>query len=263
LAIPVIITAWLLVLSYRFILFVGEPVINLACRGLNLALGRTEEAGNLIEPAGWFVNTFGILTPILIFIALGVMAANVLGAKVIHLFERLLLKFPIISYVYSGLKQMMDSFRSFGGARSFKRVVYVEYPAPGCRLLGFVTGQYFDQVAGCEMTHIFIPTAPNPMTGFVIVADSDHVIETSLSIEQATKIILSAGLVTPDAPSAPAVTPDTDGKPARAGLAVSRKAHSSPPSGRDPVSRHEHGPVYTKANAATVEGRTGYEDDQA
>ncbi|MCB1065161.1 MAG: DUF502 domain-containing protein [Verrucomicrobiae bacterium] len=197
-AIPVIVTAWMLVLSYRFILYVGRPVIEAVVHGINLALHRTEDAGNLIVAPEWLLNVFGILTPAILFFALGIMATNVLGAKIISLFERLFSKFPVISVIYSGLKQVMDSFRNFGSGRNFKRVAYVAYPAPGCRLIGFVTGQYRDEQIGKDVTSIFIPTSPNPMTGFVIVAENEHVFESSLTIEQATKVILSAGLVAPD-----------------------------------------------------------------
>ncbi len=197
-AIPLIVTLWMLVLSYRFILFVGRPVIETVFHGINLALDRTAAADNLITPPEWFLNLFGILTPLVLFIALGVMATNVLGAKIISIVDRLVLKFPVISFIYSGLKQVMDSFRNFGAGRNFQRVAYVDYPAPGCRLLGFVTGQYHDAQIGKDVTSIFIPTSPNPMTGFVIVVEDDKVFGSSLSIEQATKLILSAGLVAPD-----------------------------------------------------------------
>ena len=134
-AIPLIVTIWLLVLSYRFILFAGRPVIDGGGHLLNALLGRSAEEGNLIVPPPWFLNLFGILVPVLIFIGLGVMATNVLGARVISLVDRLLLKFPVISSIYAGLKQVMDSFKNFGGNRNFQRVAYIEYPAPGCRLL--------------------------------------------------------------------------------------------------------------------------------
>ncbi|MCB1229562.1 MAG: DUF502 domain-containing protein [Verrucomicrobiae bacterium] len=197
-ALPLIVTAWMLVLSYQFILFVGRPVIETVFHAVNLGLDRDEAAGNLITPPEWFLNLFGILMPLIVFFALGVMATNVLGAKIFSLVDNLLLRFPVISSIYSGLKQIMDSFRNFGAGRNFKRVAYVEYPAKGCRLLGFVTGQYHDAQIGKSVTSIFIPTSPNPMTGFVIVVEDEHVFESSLTVEQATKLILSAGLVAPD-----------------------------------------------------------------
>lgn len=209
-AVPIIVTAWLLVLSYRFMLFVGRPVIEMVFRGINLAVERSAEPRDPIAPPEWFLNLFAILTPVVLFIFLGIMARNVIGARLLALMDRILLKFPVISFIYSGLKQVMDSFRNFGAGRNFKRVAYVEYPSPGCRLIGFVTGQYHDAQVAKDVTSIFIPTSPNPMTGFVIVTDDDKVFESSLSIEEATKIILSAGLAAPDSSLASPVLPRTD-----------------------------------------------------
>ena len=74
----------------------------------------------------------------------------------------------------------------------------MEYPSPGCRLLGFVTGSFLDAKTGKVVTSVFIPTSPNPMTGFVVVVDEDRLEVSQLSVEEATKLLLSAGLVAPD-----------------------------------------------------------------
>ena len=99
-----------------------------------------------------------------------------------------------------------------GGTRKFKGVAWVEYPSPGCRLLGFVTGTFQDAKSGKEMTSVFIPTSPNPMTGFVIVVDDDRLEMSQLSVEEATKLLLSAGLVAPDRLSRDAVDAKRRGK---------------------------------------------------
>lgn len=291
-AIPLIVTIWILALSYQFILYVGRPVIEAIFHGINLGLDRTEAAGNLITPPEWFLNLFAILTPLILFIALGVMATNVLGAKIFGLVDRLVLKFPVISFIYSGLKQVMDSFRNFGAGRNFKRVAYVEYPAPGCRLIGFVTGQYHDAQIGKNVTSIFIPTSPNPMTGFVIVVEDDKVFESSLTIEQATKLILSAGLVAPEFPSSISPTapvssdkasasPDanqvSENPPPQAGSKRSAPGRerptpiASPPEtarrsdrfnfdrpGKDPVVRHDE---TAGTGSSPLDGPTGFEDE--
>ncbi|MCB1234467.1 MAG: DUF502 domain-containing protein [Verrucomicrobiae bacterium] len=251
-AIPLIVTIWLLVLSYRFILFAGRPVIDGGGHLLNALLGRSAEEGNLIVPPPWFLNLFGILVPVLIFIGLGVMATNVLGARVISLVDRLLLKFPVISSIYAGLKQVMDSFKNFGGNRNFQRVAYIEYPAPGCRLLGFVTGEFFDRQLRADMTSVFIPTSPNPMTGFVVVVESEKLTDSSLTIEEATKIILSAGLVGPEKAVAPRESMATGGE--------------------DPIESYEIPPVVVEPKSSVARGRepalnaplggeTGFEED--
>ena len=100
--------------------------------------------------------------------------------------------------IYAALKQFVDALRNLGGPRKFKGVAYVEYPSPGCRLLGFVTGNFHDPQTGKDVTSIFVPTSPNPMTGFIIIADDDKVFDSEMTLEEASKMILSAGLVSPE-----------------------------------------------------------------
>ncbi|MEI7959166.1 MAG: DUF502 domain-containing protein, partial [Verrucomicrobiota bacterium] len=132
-----------------------------------------------------------------LFIALGFMASNVFGRRLLEKMEAALLKIPVVATVYAAIKQVIDSFKSFKNMENFKRVVYLDYPAAGARLIGFVTGQYYDSKLGEEMTSVVIPTAPNPMTGLVVVVPAHQLTESSLTLEEAMKLVVSAGLVAP------------------------------------------------------------------
>lgn len=120
---------------------------------------------------------------------------------------------PILGFFYSSLKQFVDALKNLGGNRKFKGVAYVEYPSPGCRLIGFVTGNYYDPETDRNVTSVFIPTSPNPMTGFVIIMDDDKVFNSNMTLEEAGKLVISAGLVAPNSfdlakrPTAAEVTP--------------------------------------------------------
>ena len=102
------------------------------------------------------------------------------------------------SHFYSTIKQFVDAVRNLGGPQKFKGVAYVEYPSPGCRLIGFITGNFVDPQTGRGTTSIFIPTSPNPMTGFVVLMDDEKVFASDMTLEEAGKMILSAGLVAPE-----------------------------------------------------------------
>ena len=143
------------------------------------------------------------LVSLTILIALGFMATNVLGKRIIDWAEKTLLRIPVITTIYAGVKQVIDSFKSFNNMGNFKRVVYVDYPSEGARLIGFVTGQYYDHKLGEEMTSVVIPTAPNPMTGLIIVVPNTKLIESSLTLEEAMKMVVSAGLVVPKRRNSP------------------------------------------------------------
>lgn len=175
-AVPLVVTFWVLNLAYRTIDGITKPFY--------LAMG-------------WNFPALGFVTTLLLVLLLGFMATNVLGRRILDAAEAFLLKLPLISQVYGSVKQAIESFRSIKGQPKFKRVVYVEYPSPGCKLIAFVTGSLYDEKLGGETVLCFLPTAPNPLTGFVLSIPSDKIIESSLTLEQATKLIMTAGLIAP------------------------------------------------------------------
>jgi len=149
----------------------------------------------------WKIESTLPLVPFLVtlglFIALGFMASNVLGRRLLEKMEMALQKVPVVASVYAAIKQVIDSFKSFKNMENFKRVVYLDYPADGARLIGFVTGQYYDSNLGEELTSVIIPTAPNPMTGLVVVVPASKLTDSSLTLEEAMKLVVSGGLVAP------------------------------------------------------------------
>jgi uncharacterized membrane protein len=176
-AIPIIVTVKVLQIAFAFIDGIAGPFLTQVIK---------REIPGL-----------GFLVTIVLLIALGYMAANMLGQRILDWIERQLMRVPFVATIYTVVKQVIDSFKSFNDMANFKRVVYVEYPSPGCKLIGLVTGQYFDHKLEQEMISVVIPTAPNPMTGLVIIVDASKVIESELSLEEAMKLIVSAGLVSP------------------------------------------------------------------
>ncbi|MEI8342280.1 MAG: DUF502 domain-containing protein [Verrucomicrobiota bacterium] len=175
-AIPLIVTIWVLALAYAFVNGISDPFLS---------------------RVGIHIPGLGFIVSILLLVGLGFMATNVLGRRLLEGGERLLLRVPLVATIYAVVKQVIDSIRAFNNVSNFKRVVYIEYPSDGCRLIALVTGQFYDSVLGKEMTTVVIPTAPNPMTGLVVLVESSKLIESSLTIEEATKLIVSAGLVAP------------------------------------------------------------------
>jgi uncharacterized membrane protein len=145
----------------------------------------------------------GFLIPLLALIALGVMATNVIGVHIVSTVDRLLLRVPFVSFIYKSLKQVIDSFKTFGGPRNFNRVVYVDYPVPGMKIIAFVTSQFTDPGTGKAMTTVFVPIVPAPMSGFLLVVDSEKVTDCNLSLEDSMKLVFSAGLIAPNTSAVP------------------------------------------------------------
>ncbi len=201
LVVPIIVTFWILRFVYEFLQGMSAPLL----RSFGLVYNQAVPPGFQVNLDGenfqYVVGFVGFLIPLLFLIALGVMATNVIGVRVVGAMDKLLLRVPVISFIYKSLKQVIEAFRGFGDTRSFKRVVYVEYPSPGMKLIGFVTGQFFDEKLQQSMTLVFLPGALSPMTGLLIVAESSKVVDAPLSLEEAMKIVFSGGLIGPDTPA--------------------------------------------------------------
>ena len=202
LALPLIITFVILQFIYSLLHGSSEPIVKWFADLANELAGKpvisTEDPRYLMA-----TRFIGVLIPIVALIALGFMATNFIGVHIVTAFDRLMLRIPFVSFIYKSLKQVIDSFKTLGGAQSFKRVAYIDYPVPGMRLVAFVTGQFTDAKSGKALTSVFIPTTPNPTTGLLLVVDSEKVTDAPLSMEDAMKLVFSGGLIGPDAGIAP------------------------------------------------------------
>ncbi|MGR3301772.1 MAG: DUF502 domain-containing protein [Candidatus Scalindua sp.] len=136
---------------------------------------------------------------VLTFLALyfiGVIATNFFGKLILSFFESILNKTPIIKNIYTSSKNLIEII-SLPSRQSFKRVVIVEYPRVGMKAFAFVTGSIKTN-DGTELTSIFIPTTPNPTSGFLIYLPEEDIIETDMNIEEGMKLIVSGGILVPE-----------------------------------------------------------------
>lgn len=194
--IPIVGTVWLIYLIFKVLLVVGEKIIEALLRFLNFMRG---EAGE-VDPWKWVFSGDDFawfFIPVTLLFLMGFAVMNRPGRAVVNWVDGALTRIPILGFIYATLKQFVDALRNLGGPRKFKGVAYIEYPSPGCRLLGFITGNYHDPETGKDVTSVFLPTSPNPMTGFIVVVDDEKLIECHMTLEEASKMILSAGLVSP------------------------------------------------------------------
>jgi uncharacterized membrane protein len=197
LALPLIITFWILFSIYDLLHAWSKPVL---AQVVNLVNEFSDEPLlNIEDPKlASLTNFIGFLFSVLAIVGLGFMATNVIGVHIVTAVDKLLLRIPLVAVIYRPLKQVIDAFRSLGGTKqNFKRVVYIDYPVPGMRMIGFATGQYCDPQTGKAMTCVLLPTAPSPMTGILLVVDSDKITDAPITIEEAMKMIISGGLVSP------------------------------------------------------------------
>lgn len=138
----------------------------------------------------------GILITFIVLYFIGLFASNFLGKQIIRFYERIINNTPVVKNIYSSCKQVIHTF-SASDEKSFKRVVLVEYPRKGMIVVGFVTGSITSK-DGKALTSIFIPTTPNPTSGFLIYLPKEDMMDTNMSVEEAIKLVVSGGILIPE-----------------------------------------------------------------
>ncbi|MGL5083325.1 MAG: DUF502 domain-containing protein [Microcoleaceae cyanobacterium] len=172
----------------------------------------------------------GLAVPLLSILFIGLMARNIAGQWLLDVGERILQAIPLAGLVYRTLKQLLETILRDSNDR-FRRVVLVEYPRHGVWSLAFVTGIMNSEIQSHlsdEMVSVFIPTTPNPASGWYAVVPSHELVNLSLSVEDAFKIIVSGGIVSANPPLKPAVT-QSQGEPQRSFFGNERRLQTVPP----------------------------------
>lgn len=148
---------------------------------------------------GWNAPGFGLLISILVILLTGMVASNFLGSQVVEIWDRFVNRIPVVRSIYSGVKQIMETLFTPGG-NAFRKVLLIEYPRKGMWSIAFQTGDtapVISQETGQEMVTIFIPTTPNPTSGFLMMVPKNEAIVLDIPIDQALKFVISLGVVTP------------------------------------------------------------------
>jgi uncharacterized membrane protein len=151
----------------------------------------------------------GLMVPLLSILVIGLMARNIAGRWLLDLGERILQAIPLAGQVYKTLKQLLETLLKDSNNK-FRRVVLLEYPRRGMWAIAFVTGAISPEIKAkmsSSMLSVFIPTTPNPTTGWYAVIPEDEVVNLSMSIEDALKIVVSGGIVAPNSSLSPLVIP--------------------------------------------------------
>ena len=147
------------------------------------------------EAPKYFPEISGFILTILFIYFIGILVSNVLGNKIYIWLEKILSHVPVVNKLYTTIKQITVSISS-SNRQAFKKVVFVEYPKTDLWTMSMVTGESND-LDGNEYYHIFIPTTPNPTSGYLIYVQKKNTLPANVTIEEAMKIIISGGLLAP------------------------------------------------------------------
>lgn len=148
---------------------------------------------------GFRIPGLGILLSGAVLLVTGMVVTNLFGRGMVKLWESLLGRIPFVRAIYSASKQLAETLFS-GQGKSFRKVVMVRYPHAGAWALAFLTGDGLAEASarsGRDLVNVFVPTTPNPTSGFFIMVPREEMIELEMSVDTGIRLILSAGAVVP------------------------------------------------------------------
>lgn len=147
----------------------------------------------------FYIPGLGLILVVIIILVVGLLTRNFIGGKIVRFGENIVNRIPFVRSLYTGVKQLMEAF-FIQKNDAFKRVGLLEYPRRGIYVLGFVTGESKGEVqskTGKNMINVFVPTSPNPTSGFYILIPEDDLIILDMTVEDAFKLIISGGMLSP------------------------------------------------------------------
>lgn len=188
--IPLVITLW---------------VLNLIVTTMDQSLQLLPEQWHPHILLGRDIPGIGMLLTVLIVVVTGLLARNFIGERLVVYWERLLGRIPIVRSIYSSVKQVSDTILSPNG-QAFRRAMLVQYPRPGVWTIAFQTGTPAAEIrrhVATDMLSVYVPTTPNPTSGFFLMVPRAETIELDMSVDEALKYVVSMGVVAPRDRGAP------------------------------------------------------------
>ena len=185
---PLFITYVLIAFLVNIFTGVGAPLVT----GLLRLFGLEDLAYPLVLAVNFLLS-------LAVIFLLGLVGTNILGQRLLAAFEGLLLRLPLVKTIYSSAKQMIETFQ--GPGRSFQRGVLLQYPRQGLWSIGLVATERADNlnlVPGNRVLSVFVPTTPNPTSGYLVIVSPEDVVDLDFSVEDAFKFIVSGGIVGKD-----------------------------------------------------------------
>ncbi|HXV07896.1 MAG TPA: DUF502 domain-containing protein [Burkholderiales bacterium] len=165
-----------------------------------------------LHPSAWLgvhIPGLGLLLSLLVVLLTGVLAANIIGQRLVQIWEAMLARIPVVKSIYNSVKQVSDTLLSSTG-EAFRKAVLVQYPREGAWTIAFLTGVPGGDVATHlrgDYVSVYVPTTPNPTSGFFLMLPRAEVIELNMSVDAALKYVISMGVAGPAPPARKAPAP--------------------------------------------------------
>jgi uncharacterized membrane protein len=145
----------------------------------------------------YYLPGLGLVVGLLTIYGTGLLATNVFGRRLVERWDRFLARIPLVKSIYSAARQVVEVFSRKKSHASFRQAVFVDFPRPGAFSLAYVTNEVVTP-SGRRYLTCFVPTIPNPTTGFALLVEESRVYPAGMTVEEAMKIIMSCGMVVPE-----------------------------------------------------------------
>jgi len=169
---------------------------------LDLIVGTMDRTLTLLPP-GWLphyrIPGLGVLLTIVVVFVTGVLASNILGQRLLAFWENMLSRIPVVKSIYNSVKQVSDTLFAPSGM-AFRKALLVQYPRAGCWTIAFLTGEPGGDVVNHlhgEYVSVYVPTTPNPTSGFFLMMAKADVVELDMTVDEALTYVISMGVVAP------------------------------------------------------------------
>ena len=180
-------------------ILISAPIIITLYIAWGLIKFFDKKASPLLGTFPFEIPGFGLITVFIFFAIIGFITTGLLGRVFSSFIEKVLSKMPVLRNIYSGLKQLFEAILA-KKTNSFREVVLLEYPRKGIWAMGFLTGETKGEVnrkTKNQMANIFLPTTPNPTSGFLLFVPKKDILGLTMTVEEGIKMIISAGMLTP------------------------------------------------------------------
>ncbi|MEM7143765.1 MAG: DUF502 domain-containing protein [Verrucomicrobiota bacterium] len=191
--IPLGVTLFVLVYLVKLLALIGKYPANFLASSLK---GLFPDAADVLGSA-WFINSVAVLMVVLLVYFIGMMTTNFLGRQVLALFEWLMQRIPLVKTVYGAVKKLVDLMRQNEAEGEVQRVVLIDFPSPEMKTVGLVTRTFEDHVTGRKLASVYVPTTPNPTSGYLEIVPVDRITSTNWSFDEAMAFVVSGGAVAP------------------------------------------------------------------
>lgn len=192
-AIPILVTVAVFQFFLGQLSNFGRPTVRMIAKSVG---EYSPELGRWLLEVPWLQSTLAVLLTVAAIYLLGWAVSRIVGRRVLALLEAVLARIPLVTKVYGSTKQLIQAFqrKPEGG---LQRVVLIEFPHQEMKAVGFVTQTFVDATEGIELAAVYVPTTPNPTSGYLEIVPSDRLVSLDWTMDEAMTFIISGGTVSP------------------------------------------------------------------